>query len=347
MPRVPALVRNAAFYLYPSKADAERGRNFGGTGFLIAVPSKRHPKFGRGHVYAVTNWHVAVQGSPIIRLNTKSGPPDIFELDVDQWFFDGRHDIAVYPINVNHEIHITTVLHSRMLVTREQISESQIGPGDDVFMVGRFMDHDGGQVNQPALRFGNISMDPTPIKQENGVVADAYCIDLHSRSGYSGSPVFVYRTPQSDLDPPAPKRTPTLGLQLQPDVATFFLLLGIHFAQFPEMWEVTSAGKLRHESGSPREPLLTDGKYIKGLSGMTCVLPAWTIRQVLNMPILKRMRDENEDRTDALFRREGFPPEPEDKRATVDDPNMDVPLSEAVAPSADAEPAGTVRQPQS
>ena len=50
----------------------------------------------------------------------------------------------------------------------------------------RFIDHDGGQKNQPALRFGNVSMNPTPIRQDNGVEAEAYCIDLHSRSGYSG-----------------------------------------------------------------------------------------------------------------------------------------------------------------
>jgi hypothetical protein len=322
MPKVPTNIRNAAFYLYPTTADAEQGHNFGGSGFLISVPSKKHAKYGRGHLYAVTNWHVAVQGSPVIRLNTKAGAADIIDVDVDQWFFDGRHDIAVLPINVDPDLHVVTPIHSRMLLTEDEVKYAEIGPGEDVFMVGRFMDHDGGQRNQPALRFGHISIDPTPIMQENGVNADAYCIDLHSRSGYSGSPVFVYRTPQSDLAPPPPRFTSNLGLPLQPDLPTFFKLLGIHFAQFPEMWEVTSAGKLlRRESEG--EPLMTDGKYIKGLSGMTCVLPAWTIRRVLNMPVLKQMREENEDKTEALFQREGYPPEPEDARFTQSDPGID------------------------
>jgi hypothetical protein len=149
-----------------------------------------------------------------------------------------------------------------MLLSREDVENGSIGPGEDVFMVGRFMDHDGGsQRNQPALRFGNIAMDPTPIMQENKVKADAYCVDLHSRSGYSGSPVFVYRTPYSDLDPPLPNRTPNIGLTLQPPLATFFSVLGIHFAQFPEMWEVTSRGKLLHNS---KGPLLTGSKYGAG-----------------------------------------------------------------------------------
>jgi len=71
----------------------------------------------------------------------------------------------------------------------------------------------------------------------------------------------------------------------------------------------TSTGKLRHNSEG--EPLLTGGNYIKGLSGMTCVLPSWAIRSVLDLPELKQMRASVEDETEALFRRDGYPPEPE------------------------------------
>jgi hypothetical protein len=336
------MIRNAAFYLYPSKEDALKGTNFGGTGFAVAVPSRLHAKYGRAHIYAVSNWHVAVQGSPVIRLNTPTGEPDIIDAEPHDWFFDGVHDIAVLPINLDPDKHVTTTLHSRMLLQEADTKAAQIGPGDDVFMVGRFIDHDGGEKNRPALRFGNISIDPTPIMQENGVKAPAYCVDLHSRTGFSGSPVFVYRTPGSDLDPPPPRRTQNLGLTLPPEESVFFMLLGIHFAQFPELWEVTSTGKLKHEASESgrgkrqTEPLLTDGKYIKGLSGMTCVLPAWSIRKVLKMPTLKESRDRNEAKTEELFRLDGYPPEPEDKRRTASDPAMDddgePPLAETAVP---------------
>ena len=145
MPKIPAMIRNAAVYLYPSAEDAKHGRNFGGTRFIIGEPSKRHAKYGRRHVYVVTNWHVAVQGSPVIRFNTRSGPPDIFDFDAHDWFFDGKHDIAVLPINVDPDRHAVTVVHSQMFVTKDIIQRAEIGPGDDIFMVGRFMDHDGGQ----------------------------------------------------------------------------------------------------------------------------------------------------------------------------------------------------------
>jgi hypothetical protein len=324
MPKIPANIKNAAFYLFPTKEDAEKGSNFGGTGFIVTVPSRMHAKYGRAFHYAVTNWHVAVQGSPVIRLNTKSGAPDFIDAGPEDWFFDGRHDIAVLPINLDAERHVATSVHSRALMSRDDAEALQIGPGDDVFMVGRFIDHDGGERNQPALRFGNISMDPTPIEQSNGVKADAYCIDLHSRSGFSGSPVFVYRTPDSDLsDRQPPTTTPNIGLTYRPVQITsrqMLLLLGIHFAQFPEMWEVTSKGKLRHDESN--EPLLTDGKYIKGLSGMTCVLPAWSIIDVLNMPILRKMRDETEAKRQEHYSEHGFPSPPEDTRFAAPDPRF-------------------------
>ena len=156
-------------------------------------------------------------------------------------------------------------------------------------MVGRFVDHQLLNQSATAVRFGHISMDPAPVLQSNGMRADTYCIDLHSRSGYSGSPVFAYRTPGYDLEE-------RLGVGGE---AKFLMsginhlsLLGIHWGQFPEIWEVVDGGKLKAQSSEEsRELLLTDGQFIEGLSGMTCVLPAWSILEVLNMPVLKKVRD--------------------------------------------------------
>ena len=68
--------------------------------------------------------------------------------------------------------------------------EGHIGPGEDVFMVGRFVNQDGG-ATQPALRFGNISSMPAEMTiQKFRRKRPYYLIDMHSRLGYSGSPVF-------------------------------------------------------------------------------------------------------------------------------------------------------------
>jgi len=37
--------------------------------------------------------------------------------------------------------------------------------------------------------------------------------------------------------------------------------------------------------------LIVEGDYIKGLSGMTCVVPAWDILEVLNAPELVEKRN--------------------------------------------------------
>jgi len=37
--------------------------------------------------------------------------------------------------------------------------------------------------------------------------------------------------------------------------------------------------------------LITDGKYVDGWSGMTCVVPTWDILKVLDLPKLKIHRE--------------------------------------------------------
>jgi hypothetical protein len=287
MPRIPPKALDLVFYLYHRVEDAREGRDFGGTGFFVEVPS-RVPS--RRYFYAVTNWHVACEdGASVIRLNTKGGGTDIFEFGPEEWEFDPRFDIAVMPIALNPEVHAYSVIPApEGFVMQENLERAKLGPGDDVFMVGRFVDHDGGAVNRPAARFGNISVMPSPIEQPNGKMADSYCIDLHSRSGYSGSPVFVYRTPGGwDLS------SPTLELTADTVVLTegpkYLALLGIHFAQFPEKWELARPDLIKTESSAV--PLIREGAYVKGLSGMTCVLPAWCIYEVLDMPNLKQPRE--------------------------------------------------------
>lgn len=97
-------------------------------------------------------------------------------------------------------------------------------------------------------------------------------------------------------------------------------MLGIHFAQFPEQWEIVSgATKAQREVSSV--PLVTEGGYVKGLSGMTCVLPAWIILEVLNSPKLKAQRDAADDAEQARRDREGHPPEAEVPAAAANPAN--------------------------
>lgn len=229
MPQVPLAVLKATFYLYASVEDAKQGLKFGGTGFFVAFPSAVE---GQNYGYAVSNWHVAVRdGFSVIRINKNDGGVDIFELDPAEWIFiPNGPDVAAVPIGIDKKIHDAEAIRSSLLMTREEAAQRAVGPGEDVFMVGRFVDHDGGESNIPAVRFGHISMSPTKIKQPTGATLESYVLDVHSRTGFSGSAVYVYRTFGQDLR--------NLGQMNFGQGHQFISILGIHWGQFPERWQI-------------------------------------------------------------------------------------------------------------
>lgn len=215
-------------FLYRTPEQAAQGRKAGGTGFFVAVPSQKAPDAFH-HIYLVTNFHVARGEARTVRVNTRDGKGDL--ITVANWVsVPGGPDVAVSPVSLDPRRHVVEALRAdSWLVTREEVSRLEVDVGDDVFMVGRFVDHDGGQTNRPSLRFGHISMMDAAIRQNTGYSGSSFVIDMHSRSGYSGSPVFVYRTTGSIFTQPG---TLTGGGHLMK-------LLGIHWGQFPELWELT------------------------------------------------------------------------------------------------------------
>lgn len=284
MPKLPNDVILCTFYLYPSAKHAEEGRNVGGTGFIVGVPSELHPD--QYFTYGVTNWHVACsEGCSVVRVFTKDGRTAILNFGPEDWqFIAGKDDIAAIEIDAGSLNLNTKFLSTEMFVTRQHLEREDITIGEDVFMIGRFMDHDGGLLNVPAARFGHISMLPHgKILTPNGARRESFCVDMHSRTGYSGSPVFVYRTPGSDFT--------TQGLNFG---NRMLMLLGIHWGHFPELWEITEAEvNPRHVREAS---LVMDRRFVKGLSGMTCVAPAWGIQELLDIPKFadrRKVIDEN------------------------------------------------------
>ncbi|MBL8654189.1 MAG: trypsin-like peptidase domain-containing protein [Alphaproteobacteria bacterium] len=304
MPKIPREVLDAVIYLYPSRDAAEKVEGFGGTGFVVAIPGELFPNHTI-YYYAVTNWHVAVrEGHSTMRINTIDGGVDIFEYGPEEWHFDPRYDIAVLPFSMMPGKHKVSLINSNIFVKSEIFSKDILGIGEDVFMLGRFIDHDGGPTNAPAARFGNLSLLPSPILQTNDRVADSFCVDLHSRSGYSGSPVFIYRDRGFSLDLSNVTSTPDRTLD-PPSLGRSYLgLLGIHWGQFSEAWEIV---KGRAVPKKEAVSLDVEGQYVKGLSGMTCVLPAWCILEVLKMEKLRALREHHSRQEYAPFFANGNP----------------------------------------
>lgn len=287
VPHIPQRMINGIFYLYKSVEDARLGRYPGGTGFIVGYDGTFREDVPGLHFYGVTNWHVAVRdGFSVLRLNTKNGEPDIFDLGPQDWeFLPQKYDVAVTPLNLDEKIHDVMFVSTQWFLDR---SDKTVGIGEDVFMLGLFIDHDGGAKNVPSARFGHISMmanSEAPVEQPNRYKGESFVVDMHSRSGFSGSPVYVYRTHGTDLSSSwkgheielirvhqvqgARGRIRAHMRYLENDL---FRLLGIHWGQFPEEWRSA------------------DGTNITGLSGMTCVIPAWHILEVLEMPKLRAQR---------------------------------------------------------
>jgi hypothetical protein len=87
---------------------------------------------------------------------------------------------------------------TKKLITPEILAAHQVGYGDDIFMIGRFLNLQGTKNKLAhAVRLGNISSMEQPIW--NSVTnndQESFAVEMRSRTGFSGSPVAVYRSDQ-------------------------------------------------------------------------------------------------------------------------------------------------------
>jgi hypothetical protein len=261
VPRIHDNSLDCVIYLYHSRTDAERGsvHPSGGSGFLVAVPAARFPGF---HSYAVSNRHV-VETSPVVRVNTMAGDMDVFEFQPSNWLFTQTDDIAVCPIALPLEKYAHKWIPVGTFITPDIIKVERIGPGDDVFIVGRFVNHEGKQRNMPSARFGNIAMMPDePVFHQWNTPKEqlSFLADIRTIGGYSGSPVFLF-----------------LRVIDQIGSATAFVarsnstpwLLGVEWGH------------------------LLDHRGVN--TGMSGVVPAWRLAELLNSAVLVMQRHHAEE----------------------------------------------------
>jgi hypothetical protein len=302
MPKLSREITKSVFYLYRDRASAASGRGAVGTGFIVA-----HHYAKQSHYYGVTNHHVAcTEGASVIRVNTRGGA-DVMEFGPEEWEFDpAGDDIAAIPLELDAEKHDVNAIPTSSFLGQ---LGSDVSVGDDVFMLGLFADHEGRERNNPMARFGNISMLPSADSKVlmRGREHECYIVDMHSRTGFSGSPVFVYRTFGSNL---TQDRGESIEIETAPIVNqlrggdllqrmptqirstlhyhTWFRFLGVHFAQFSERWGLEANGEPQEDANAFR--VSTDGGFVAGVSGMTCVAPSWSVLQLLDRPRFRELR---------------------------------------------------------
>jgi hypothetical protein len=220
MPRIEDRLLKAVVYLYESESAADSGEP-GGSGFVVGEPCAIPETV---FLFAVTNAHVA-RPCPVVRT---AGPPNkrvIVRQESDWYRHPDGDDVVATPIgfapkdardfyvdyvprewfvtpdNFSHATHdVSDIPPGAETVTplgydwEHQPLGWPFGPGEEVVMLGRFLGYDGTDENEPAARFGNLAMAATvPIKHPWDFTQPSFLIECRSVSGYSGSPIFIYR----------------------------------------------------------------------------------------------------------------------------------------------------------
>ena len=289
VPRIPDDLLNSVAYLYPSEAEAEDGSSMGGTGFFVGVGfDPHHPALEL--LCLVTNKHVVHNGSATARINTPDGKFDIIPLDGAQWHYhpDGD-DIAVCPVGINTTFHKIRSVNIHALLSKQLIDDYDLGVGDDVFIIGRFISREGKARNIPSVRFGVLAQMPDePIVLDGGLAQESFLIEARSIPGYSGSPVFLMIPPSvpnpwranPNLNEETKTRLPELMKMMgynpkrQTDRRLGPWLVGIDYCHIFNKEQVFNS-----ETGDP-----IPNMHVRSNTGMMGVVPAWRLADILGGP---------------------------------------------------------------
>ncbi len=307
MPRIKESILNCTIYLYSTKQDAQNGDRTGGSGFIVGVDSEKFE--WAAHFYAVTNSHVIKEGkSSVIRVNATQGKPETIETDERDWYHHPNgDDLAIIPFQPDITKYRLLHVPSSMFISKQIMDDENLGAGDEVFMVGRFIGYDGKQKNEPIVRFGNLSITtPVPIEHPRGYNQESFLAEMRSLSGFSGSPVFI-PLEISPLNMPRPSKAEYYESENE------LKLLGIDWGHRDLHEKVLQ--KNYDEYGKVSYEKVEDNLWYMANSGISHVVPAWKLGELLNIEKLVEMRKKDEE---YLEKRCAELREPKDTDASLD-----------------------------
>jgi hypothetical protein len=308
MPRINDDLLHCSVYLYTSVEEARRGTRSGGSGFLLGVPfgmTKLRPweeyqSFDANlpsFLYVVTNKHVIEAGFTTVRFNTMDGATDAVSLT--SWTKHPASDLALHRIPFyNYRYKALLYIY---LMREDEVALLDIGVGDGLVSIGRFINHEGRQGNRPVARFGEIAMMPSESEKiemsynttsgEAKISQASYLIESRTLPGYSGSPVFTW-IPAWELRESLQEGRRRAGERfLETGQVALMRLLGVAwgFVRGTEKVEVKIGGKLI----TLNIPINT---------GMMGAVPSWKLLELLDMPEVVQ------DRIETIREEEENPP---------------------------------------
>jgi phage tail protein X len=261
-----------------------------GTGFFLTYTDAKMGNDVEDH-YLVTNRHIAecwdennkprpVQKATIM-VNLASGSVHEFLLGEGRipWFFpvDPSVDLAIMPLTVDHSLVDYLSIPSKGFL----VDESPLSEGQRILFSGLFVRFPGIQKVQPIVREGTLAMVPDEkLTTTTGQPGKLYLGDVHVFHGNSGSPVLV------DLKSSNP------GVIS----ASYYLLLGVVSGVYPEDddFEIETASTLKGT--------------LHANSGIAMIVPALSIKALLEQPDVQVQRDEEVNKYQREHKTDSTPP---------------------------------------
>lgn len=271
--RIPNDWLESVAFLYATEEDARASVSSGGTGFAVRVPAQT---VAGSFKYIVTNRHVA-ETCPVVRfVNPSDGRVTVVVFSEDQWaFHPAGDDLAVAGIPA--QVVVRTIPMANF-ISKALLEELDLGPGDDTVIVGRFVGLDHRIQNSPTVRFGHLAMATVErVKSEfSGLQQESLIVEMRTLTGYSGSPVFLTITPT--IEGPYTTIVKARQEQGQPIRRPGTWLIGIEWGNFNRYQHVRERVG---EGPDTTYPLISEPWYVRENSGMSLVVPAWKIEEVL------------------------------------------------------------------
>ncbi|MGO9120788.1 MAG: serine protease [Desulfomonilaceae bacterium] len=279
------LTKTVAFLQY---RDNDGEFHFDGTAFFVSTSFSNGSD--RAHTYAVTAHHcihgikkASSDGLVYLRINFRDGAAQRISIPIDDWRVhpdDPTIDVAIAPIGMNTRWD-QACFPVKSFADDASIERNKIGMGNVVFFIGLFPHHKGTHRNVPIIRMGNIAAmpkEPVQTPEECFEEMEAYLIENRSMGGFSGSPVFVSLIPFENA------AFPTEAPQFVGFVTRSNLLLGL-------------------VHGHWRSPIpTTASRDITENTGISIVVPARKIFEVINHPELVKMREKIEAKVELTER---------------------------------------------
>lgn len=256
-----------------------------GTGFVIKYPDPRGgPDFG--FIYLVTAKHVLrdFDGTFLrklkVRMNLKKPTDDTgvgFITDVPVadangnllWLHDEKdptNEAVALPFFPDAQTFDYRVIPLSMFVTQEQLKSEAVAEGDNLYFIGLMAQYYGSKRNYPVVRRGTLALMTDEEIATPAGPQKAFIAELQSWPGNSGSPVFLNLGGVRGSTIFAGERFSFLGLVL---------------------------GGYRNELDAPvvgeANKIFKSGDQLP--IGVSFIVPASRIRDVLDSPVAQNRRD--------------------------------------------------------